>query len=360
MNTTYNVTLFGLELEVDRVAFTLPIGEKGWSIYWYGIIIAVGFLLAMIYCFRKAKKWHIDLDRLIDVVLVTTPLSILGARLYYVLFDGKNIDTVKEFFSIHDGGLAIYGGIITAAVVGCVMCLIRKVKITDTLDLAALGFLIGQGIGRWGNFVNQEAFGRFIAADSFLPSWWGMTSEAVADYYMEGVRVHPCFLYESLWCLLGFVLLHILSKRRKFSGQIALCYGVWYGIGRFLIEGLRIDSLYIGNSEIRVSQAVSLAAVVICATLLIYILARKKYTGAPKDADYNEMFGEVENSEEDEYTPVFGDVFGEEENSAGELSAEISEGTDDLSDGAEEEFVDETLEEITGVIPEESFEDTEF
>ena len=285
MDTTYHVTLFGLEFDIDRVAFTLPFGEDGWPIYWYGILISLGFLLALIYAFCNAKRFGINSDRLIDCVLVTTPVAILGARAYYLLFDGNGLESFKHFFNIHEGGLAIYGGAITAALVGALMCKLRRLKIADTLDLAALGFLIGQAVGRWGNFFNQEAFGRYVQS-SFLPDWWGMTSEAVADFYFDGVMVHPCFLYESVWCLLGFILLHILSYHRRFSGQIALGYGVWYGAGRFFIEGLRTDSLYIGS--FRVSQLVSALAVVICTALLIILSVRKKKSEIP--SDYTPLF----------------------------------------------------------------------
>lgn len=332
MDTVYNVTLFGLKFQINPVAFTLPIGN-GWKIYWYGVIIAVGFLLALIYGLRRAKKLGVNVDRLIDVVLVTTPCAILGARAYYLLFD-SGLAGFKNFFKIHDGGLAIYGGVIAAAVVGVLMCKLRKVRIGDALDIASLGFLIGQCIGRWGNFFNQEAFGRYIAANSFLPDWWGMTSERVADYYMEGVMVHPCFFYESVWCLLGFVLLHFMSKKRKFSGQIALSYGVWYSIGRFFIEGLRTDSLYIAGTDIRVSQALSLAAVIVCAIVLVICLLRKKQAEVPRDADYETMFGEVD---EAEYTPVFGDVHAEQTDELVELDQleDASTAELELLDGAE-------------------------
>lgn len=288
-NTIYHVTLFGLEFDISPVAFTLPIGENGWPVYWYGIIISLGFLLALIYAFTNTKRFGINADRLIDCVLVTTPVAILGARAFYLLFDGNGISSFANFFSIHDGGLAIYGGIITAALVGALMCKIRKLKMADVLDLAALGFLIGQAVGRWGNFFNQEAFGRYISG-SALPDWWGMTSERVADFYFEGVMVHPCFLYESLWCILGFIVLHLISRHRVFSGEIALGYGIWYGTGRFFIEGLRTDSLYIGN--LRVSQLISAVAVIICALLLVFFLVRKKKKEVPKDEDYSPMFEE--------------------------------------------------------------------
>lgn len=339
MDTTYHVTLFGLEFDIDRVAFTLPFGEDGWPIYWYGILISLGFLLALIYAFRNAKRFGIDSDRLIDCVLVTTPVAILGARAYYLLFDGNGIESFKNFFSIHEGGLAIYGGVITAALVGALMCKIRRLKIADVLDLAALGFLIGQAVGRWGNFFNQEAFGRYVQS-SFLPDWWGMTSEAVADFYFDGVMVHPCFLYESIWCLLGFVLLHILSRHRKFSGQIALGYGIWYGAGRFFIEGLRTDSLYIGS--LRVSQIVSALAVTICTALLILLFARKKKAETPSD-----------------YTPLFTpQMQGLDAREAGkEAAAEVLDANtkESAADLAE---TDEPAEETAAAVPPDEVENT--
>ena len=285
-----HVNLFGLELEINRVAFTIPIGE-GIDIYWYGILISLGFLLALLYAFKRAKDFKLDSDRLIDCVIVSSLFAIAGARAYFLIFkDG--FAGLKNFFNVRDGGLAIYGGIIMAALAAFVMCKIRKLKFADVLDLAAPSFLIGQAIGRWGNFFNQEAFGSLIPETSFLPSWWGMSSEATMG------RVHPCFLYESLWCALGFIMLHMISKERKFSGQLALIYGIWYGVGRFFIEGLRTDSLYIGT--FRVSQLVSLALVVICGILLI-VMARKanKKTETVEYTSDNESEEKAELSEED-------------------------------------------------------------
>ncbi|MBR6902896.1 MAG: prolipoprotein diacylglyceryl transferase, partial [Clostridia bacterium] len=170
--TTYNVTLFGIHLKIHPIAFTLPIGKNGWDIYWYGIIIASGFLLAVLYAAKNAKRFNINFDRLLDVVIVTTPVAILCARTYYVLFDGEKISGISDFFGFGNNsgfsGIAIYGGVIGAAVCGTVMCKIKKIKIFDALDLAAVGFLIGQGIGRWGNFMNQEAYGSFTGS-----SFWG-------------------------------------------------------------------------------------------------------------------------------------------------------------------------------------------
>ncbi len=284
-----DVTIFGIELTLDPIAFT--IGDK-WTVYWYGIIIAFGFALAIVYGMVNAKRLGIDIDRMVDVVLVTTPLAILCARLYYMVFFEKSFG-FKEFFGIGTGagfsGLAIYGGVIGAAVIGFIMCKIKKLNFLDMFDLAAIGFLIGQGVGRWGNFINQEAFGGPTGSN-----FWGMTSENVERVfaslgYDSNALAHPCFLYESIWCLVGALVLHFVSKKRTFSGQIAVLYCVWYGFGRAIIELLRTDSLMIG--PFKVSFLVSLAA---CIAGVVYLFIRLRN---PKP--------------EEEYTPVFAD--GEDE-----------------------------------------------
>ncbi|MBO5908844.1 MAG: prolipoprotein diacylglyceryl transferase [Clostridia bacterium] len=287
----YNVTLFGLEMEFDPVAFTIPV-MGGWSIFWYGICIAIGFLLAVVYCFQRAKRFDVDIDRLTDVVLITTPLAIICARVYYIIFYPGNlkINSIGDFFGIAGSsgvsGLAIYGAVIGAAVFGLLACKIRKVKFLDALDLAASGFLIAQSIGRWGNFFNQEAFGSLTGS-----SWWGMQSEATIAELGEGL-VHPCFLYESIWCLLGFILLHFIGNRRKYSGQLSLCYGVWYGLGRMIIETFRTDSLYLG--PLKVSQWLSGVLVIVCAILLIYNY--RKSVIAKVDTTYEPMFDDIDPS----------------------------------------------------------------
>lgn len=305
-DVVYQVTLFGLELKLKPVAFTLPIG-KGWDIYWYGILISLGFLLALIYAMRRAKALDVDPDRMIDVVLVSTPVAVIGARAYYLLFDGQKMNGIGGFFNIHEGGLAIYGGVIGAFAAAAVMCRVRKVNLLSLLDLGSLGFLIGQAVGRWGNFFNQEAYGSLTGS-----SWWGMTSDKIQNEYGYGL-VHPCFLYESLWCILGFILLHRLSLRRKFKGEIFLAYGVWYGFGRFFIEGLRTDSLMLFGTGIRVSQVVSLLAVLVCAALLI-ILFRKQKDAVP--AEYTPLFtDELESLENEE------SVTGSEGDAAGDATS---------------------------------------
>lgn len=259
----------GLEFNVSPTAFTV----FGMEIKWYGIIIAFGLLLAILYCFSRMKEFGLDEDRAIDVVLVGLVAAIVGARAYYIAFDPEK--TFKDFFSIRDGGLAIYGGIIAALLVGAIIAKLRKVKLAPFFDIASLGFLIGQGIGRWGNFVNKEAFG----SATTLP--WGMASGSIEQnlggFGSELVLAHPCFLYESLWCIVGFVLLHLYSKHRKFDGELFLMYAAWYGLGRAFIEGLRTDSLMLGT--LRVSQIFAIACVVGATVAIIYIRSRTKRMG---------------------------------------------------------------------------------
>ncbi len=266
---SYDVVLFGMHFKLEPIAFTLPIGQNGWNIYWYGIIIATGFLLAIIYAYFNSKRFSLDNDKILDVVLVATPVAILSARTYYLIFDGVKLNSVGDFFGFGDSsgfsGLAIYGGVIGAFVSGAVMCYIKKIKIFDMFDIASIGFLIGQGIGRWGNFMNQEAYGDFTGS-----AWWGMQSDKTIAEMGEGL-VHPCFLYESVWCLIGVLVLHILSKKRSFSGEIILSYGVWYGFGRAIIETLRTDSLMLG--PIRVS---CLLSILLCVASLVTIIIVKK------------------------------------------------------------------------------------
>ncbi|MBR0467276.1 MAG: prolipoprotein diacylglyceryl transferase [Clostridia bacterium] len=297
--TAYNITLFGIRFHINPIAFTLPIGS-GWDIYWYGIIIATGFLLAILYGYKKAKDYSINTDRMTDIILITTPLALLCARIYYIIFDGTPISSIKDFFGFGSSsgvsGIAIYGGVIGAIVFGTLASKLRKVNVLDMYDLSLTAFLIGQGIGRWGNFVNQEAYGTFTGS-----SFWGMQSERTIAEMGEGL-VHPCFLYESIWCIAGFFVLNYISKHRKFSGQIALCYGIWYGFGRGFIELLRTDSLMLGN--IKVSSLLSFVVCIACAAIMVKILKKQNDNKKEKDSDYKNVFSEVksEEGETDEQT----------------------------------------------------------
>lgn len=295
---TQDVILFGIKFTLNPIAFTIPLGANKWDIYWYGILIAVGFLLALIYAYKNADRFGVDTDRMLDVVLVATPISIICARAYYLIFDGTPWNLFTDFidFSSTSGfaGLAIYGGVIGAFASGAVMCKIRRVNILNMFDIAAVGFLLAQSIGRWGNFVNQEAFGGPTGS-----SWWGMTSQNVVnDFFYQGLDpsalAHPCFLYESIWCLAGFFLLNQLSKKRKFSGQIILSYCVWYGFGRGIIETLRTDSLMWG--PFRVSCLLSFTICI--AAIITLIVIKNKAKAAVKDENYISVFEEPEQETE--------------------------------------------------------------
>ena len=263
-------------ITVKSEAFTV----FGITIAWYGLIIAVGMILAIVFGLSQMKKFGISPDRATDVIISGIIGGIVGARSYYVLMNWDYYSQdLKTIFQTRNGGLAIYGGIIGALLVGAVACRIRKVKILPIFDVASMGFLIGQGIGRWGNFFNHEAFG----SNTDLP--WGMTSGRIQQWITENGSmdltpdraVHPCFLYESIWCLLGFGVLFFISKRRKFDGQIFLTYVLWYGTGRAFFEGLRTDSLMLGN--IRISQLLAIMSALAALILLFVISSKVKRMG---------------------------------------------------------------------------------
>ena len=267
MSMEYNVSFPGLGLQFTINSVALTIGT--YKIYWYGIIIACGLLLAVLYAWRSSPRYNVDFNKLVNCILVGIITGIVGARLYFCIFKWDYyVQNPVEILYINNGGLAIYGGIIGALAGGLAVAAAQKMKILPILDIAMMGFLLGQGIGRWGNFMNQEAFG----TQTDLP--WAMVSEGT-----NMVPVHPCFLYESLWCLLGFVLLHFYGKyRQKYAGQIFYMYLVWYGFERMIIEGLRTDSLYlpfqIFGADIRVSQLLSL--VILIAGVVLLIINRNK------------------------------------------------------------------------------------
>lgn len=256
----------GITLDVDRVAFTI----LGKDIFWYGIIICIGFILAALYINSRVTDYGLTSDTLFDVMIIAVPISIICARLYYVLFEWNSYrENPTEIIKIWHGGLAIYGGIIGAVLVVVLYGRIKKQSIPSMLDLAALGLLIGQAIGRWGNFVNTEAHG----GETQLP--WRMVIDG-------GVGVHPTFLYESIWNVLGFILLHIRSKKgQRFRGEIFLDYIAWYGFGRMLIEGLRTDSLYIPGTAIRVSQVLAGLSCVIAVALILWNYRKHPKTAVP-------------------------------------------------------------------------------
>ena len=247
----------GLGLEFDP-ARSLQIGPL--SIYFYGLIIAVGLGLAAVYGLRRCKQFGLKQDDVIDGALMIIPFAVLCARLYYCIFkwDMYKSNPISIFY-IWEGGLAIYGGVLGAILGIIVFAKVKKLSLPAILDLVALGFLIGQSIGRWGNFFNREAFGG--EATGFLRM--GLYN----NYTMSWEFHHPTFLYESLWNAVGFIALHFLSKKRQYDGQIALGYAAWYGLGRAMIEGLRTDSLYLGS--FRVSQMLALGSFIVGTGVLI-------------------------------------------------------------------------------------------
>ena len=260
----------GISVEINPVA--LQFGD--FKIYWYGILIGIGFLLAILYGFSSCKKMNINKDHLFDAIIAGLIGGIIGARLYYVIFypGDKYLQNPMEVFNIKEGGLGIYGGIIGGLLCGALVAKWRKMRVFAVLDVASLGYLIGQCIGRWGNFVNQEAFG--CATD--LP--WGMYSDRTAEEVVG--NVHPCFLYESLLCLLGFILLHFFTRHlRRYDGQTFLLYIVWYGVTRFFIEGLRTDSLLLPGIDLRVSQVLAAVSALVAIVLLIVFRKCSKLSG---------------------------------------------------------------------------------
>lgn len=273
----------GIDFDLPSVAFTL----FGHEVHWYGIIIAFGFVLAVLYGGRMAYKWKMSLDGMTDVLIWGTIFGIICARIYYVAFEWSYYkDHLVEIPQIWNGGIAIYGGIIGALIGAAIGCKIGKINFPNLLDLGALGLLIGQGIGRWGNFFNQEAFGVNTTTSPFR--MWSLkiqatleaTSDTLAAKGIEvdpTVPVHPTFLYESVWCILGFFILnYIVHKHRKFKGEIFMLYGILYGLERAVVEGLRTDSLYIGDTTLRVSQLLSMVIVVVFTIALVTCFVKLK------------------------------------------------------------------------------------
>lgn len=273
----------GIDFDLPSIAFTV----FGYDVHWYGIVIAFGFFLAVLYGGRMAYKWKMSLDGMTDVLIWGTIFGVIEARAYYVAFEWSYYSQhLAEIPQIWNGGIAIYGGIIGAIIGALIGCKIGKINVPNLFDLGALGLLIGQGIGRWGNFFNQEAFGTNTTTAPFR--MWSlkiqedlqMSADLLAGKGIEvdpQVPVHPTFLYESVWCLLGFFILnYIVHKHRKFKGEIFLLYGVWYGLERAVVEGLRTDSLYIGDTTLRVSQILSILIVAVFLVLLIVCFVKYK------------------------------------------------------------------------------------
>ena len=278
--STISFPFLGIEVNPPR---NLELGPL--NIYFYGLIIALGLIIAVVYACRRSKQFGLTEDDILDGVLWVTPFAILCARAYYCIFSWADYkDNPISLLYIWEGGLAIYGGVLGALVGVIVLCKVKKIRVATLLDLVALGFLIGQSMGRWGNFFNREAFG--AATEAFTRMGLFNTVTGGWEYY------HPTFLYESLWNAAGFLLLHFLSKKRRYDGQIALGYAAWYGLGRSIIEGLRMDSLYWG--PFRVSQLLAALSCIAAVSVLLYNHFRPH---DPKNLLVNQV-AEKENTEE--------------------------------------------------------------
>ncbi len=300
--TTVYFNAISRGFEVPSILAEFILFGREFTVHWYGAIIAFGFLLASLLGGRIAYTWKMSLDKMVDVLIYGTVFAVIGARLYYVFSKWDYYSNhLAEIPQIWEGGLAIYGGIIAGVFGAFLVCKVRKLNFLNLLDCIGISLLVGQGIGRWGNFMNQEAFG----TNTDLP--WGMYSEKTFAYLSQNYEeitslgieidpikpVHPTFLYESLWCLLGFVVLYLVCRKfRRFSGQMALWYGAWYGAERAVVEGLRTDSLYIAGTTLRTSQVLSVILAVVCTALLIYFTA--KYKKNPKPIDGIDYFSELE------------------------------------------------------------------
>ena len=310
-NATITFPIFGDNFAINISNYLTVFGVK---VYWYGVLIALGFILAVAYVLHRCKDFGLTSDNVVDMLIFAVPISIVCARLYYVAF---NFSIYKgdllSIFKIWNGGLAIYGAIIGAVLTVVIFCRIKKISIGAMLDVGAFGLLIGQAVGRWGNFINREAYGTSENIDTFFLRM-GLT-----DSSGETLYVHPTFLYESLWNVVGFILLHFFSKKfRKYDGQIFALYVVWYGLGRFLIEGLRTDSLYLFGTGIRVSQLVAILSLGIAGMFLLYNRMKREMlskqtaelTGSDAvfDSSDEDDFEETEYDESDEQTaPIEGE-----------------------------------------------------
>lgn len=261
----------------NPIAFTL----FGLEIRWYGILIGIGFLLGILISYYRAPKMGIKSDHVLDFAIFMIPLSIIGARLYYVIFEWENYaGDIGKILDIRSGGLAIHGGLIVGIIVCLVVCRYHKIKVWDMLDLMFPQVALGQAIGRWGNYFNSEAHG----GPTDLP--WGIM--------VDGEKVHPTFLYESIWCLLLFIFLIYLSKNRKFPGQIALLYGILYSLERFFVEWLRTDSLMIG--PFKQAQVLSLSVIIVCTILYLYL--SKRSNAVESEVEILDVKNENEESED--------------------------------------------------------------
>ena len=331
------------EMELSKIVFTL---FNKLEVRWYGLIITLGIVFAVAYViFRGKRNEHVISDDIIDIALLTVILGVIGARAYYVLTTLDQYETFADAIAIWNGGLGIYGGIIGGCLGIVIMCLIKKISWRKLFDMAAPGVMIAQATGRWGNFFNGEAYGYaiedttrffFFNKELILTSGEG----TIFHTFRMGLKqfgyttfYHPTFLYESVWNVLGFILVNILYKHKRFHGQWALFYFTWYGFGRMFIEGFRTDSLYVPGTNIRISQLIGLLCFIGCGTalLVLTLLTRKR-----------EPLLVLENAAYEAAKTVEAEI-------AAAPTAEQAEDAEDINDEEIDEKIDENIDESTEV-----------
>ena len=279
-NAGITFPIFGENFIVDIPRY-IRIG--GFNLYLYGFLITAGFILAGLYCYKRRSVLGLTQDNVFDLIIISVPCGLIGARIYYILFNAADYfgpGKWHNMFMFRQGGLAVYGGIIASGIVFLVYSRIKKIPVGNLLDAAGFGLFIGQAVGRWGNFINREAFG--VTTD--LPWKMGFVNEAQhrTDYY------HPAFLYESLWNIVGLLIIHIFSKKSatKYPGQYFLFYVAWYGFGRYMIEGLRTDSLIISGTDVRVSQLLAALSFSIAVIWLVRNFLRRYATDPQVNSEF--------------------------------------------------------------------------
>ena len=337
-STEISFPIFGEGFVIDPPSY---ITIFGFNLYIYGLFITFGFILAGLYIFKRRNTLGLTQDNVLDLIILTVPSGIVGARIYYAIFnfsDYFGAGNWLNIFKLREGGLAIYGGVIGGAIAIYIYSRVKKVPVGKLLDAAGFGLLIGQAVGRWGNFFNREAFG--TATD--LPWKMGLRSSSGFIY------VHPTFLYESLWNTVGLVLIHLFSKKAKvrYSGQYFLLYVAWYGFGRYMIEGLRTDSLFISGTDIRISQL--LAALSFSAAVVLLIRNRLRGVRSPTNSPTPVLAGSTENGENAE---------------CGMRNAELSDGdytvSDEIQDSTDEDANDNADEYCGNVTDDDTDEDND-
>lgn len=327
----------GIELKLKNY-----IDVFGFRIYWYAIIISMGLILAFIYALRNRERFGIKEDDLYDGIIFGVPSAIIGARLFYVIFDitGGNLSNYSNFWdviNIRNGGLAIYGAVIAVVIMIFIFCRIKKIKPGALLDITSIGFSLGQGIGRWGNFINGEVYG--VKTD--LP--WRME--------VNGMIGHPLFLYESIWDIAGFFLLHFFSKsnKKKFEGEVFLSYMAWYGLGRGILEGMRTDEYVLKLGPIPISQLLGFTFAIASVAAIVFIRNRIKTKEIEAAEGYSPVFGYIKDDEENTEVSL--------ETEAENLNPDVIESDSNIIDV--ESVTNEEDEKINSV-SEETLENTNF